>query len=62
MTNLIELEDGKTEEGRDGVYRTTLNYGAEAMLCHFNARRGARIPLHNHPAVQSDFCIKYAPS
>ena len=58
MTNLIELQDGKTEEGPDGVFRTTLSYGAEAMLCHFTARQGATIPLHNHPAVQSGFCIK----
>ena len=58
MINLIELKDGKTEEGPAGVFRTTLSYGEEAMLCHFRAEKGAKIPLHNHPAVQSGFCIK----
>ena len=58
MTNLTDLNSAKTEEGPDGVFRTTLSYGAEAMLCHFDAKQGARIPLHNHPAVQSGFCIK----
>ena len=58
MTNLTDLNTAKTEEGPDGVFRTTLSYGAEAMLCHFDAKKGARIPLHNHPAVQSGFCIK----
>jgi len=58
MINLTDLNKAKTEEGPDGVFRTTLSYGAEAMLCHFNAKKGARIPLHNHPAVQSGFCIK----
>ena len=58
MVNLTSLQSAKTEEGPDGVFRTTLSYGDEAMLCHFNAKQGARIPLHNHPAVQSGFLIK----
>ena len=45
MTNLTDLNSAKTEEGPDGVFRTTLSYGAEAMLCHFDAKQGARIPL-----------------
>lgn len=57
MVNVTELSSAKTEEGPDGVFRTTLSYGEEAMLCHFKAKKGARIPLHNHPAVQSGFCI-----
>lgn len=58
MINFVTLKNAKTEEGPDGVFRTTLSYGDEAMLCHFEARKGAKIPLHNHPAVQSGFCIK----
>ena len=57
MINLTTLEGAKTEEGPDGVFRTTLAFGEEAMLCHFQANKGARIPLHNHPAVQSGYCI-----
>lgn len=58
MVSLTSVQGAQTEEGPDGVFRTTLSYGDEAMLCHFNAKRGATIPLHNHPAVQSGFLIK----
>ena len=59
MTNLIELENGKTEEGPDGVFRTTLSYGAEAMLCHFDGQAGRQDPAAQPSGgVQSGFCIK----
>jgi quercetin dioxygenase-like cupin family protein len=57
VINLTSLQSAKTEEGPDGVFRTTLSFGEQAMLCHFKANQGARIPLHNHPAVQSGFLI-----
>ena len=35
-----------------GITRRTLTYNDQAMLCHFEVKKGATIPLHNHPPVQ----------
>jgi hypothetical protein len=35
MTNLTDLNSAKPEEGPDGVFRTTLSYGAEASPSYF---------------------------
>jgi len=41
-----------------GVFRKTLTYNKELMLCHFIMEKGAHIPLHNHKAVQNGYVIK----
>jgi len=40
-----------------GVYRTTLAYIDEAMICHFRLKKGTDIPLHNHAAVQAGYVV-----
>ncbi|HUV07288.1 MAG TPA: cupin domain-containing protein [Spirochaetia bacterium] len=53
-----QLSKGKTVENPPGIFRTTLAYNGETMLCHFRMKEGSSIPLHNHPAVQNGFVIR----
>lgn len=39
------------------VFRKTLAWNAEAMLCSFALKKGARIPLHNHRATQIGYVL-----
>ena len=45
-------------ENPPGVTRRTLSYNEQSMLCHFHLKAGARIPLHQHPAVQNGYVIR----
>lgn len=40
-----------------GIFRRTMVYNDKAMLCHFDLKRDAVIPLHQHPADQLGFVI-----
>lgn len=44
-------------EGPEGIFRTTLEYTDEAMVCHFIMKKGAKVPLHNHYASQIGYVI-----
>ena len=54
---LAGLGESKTVEMLDGIFRTTLAYNQETMLCHFTMKKGAKIPLHSHEAVQIGYII-----
>jgi quercetin dioxygenase-like cupin family protein len=41
-----------------GIVRKTMSYNAETMLCRFVMTKGARVPPHNHKAVQIGYLIK----
>ena len=56
--NPISLQDREAVENPPGITRTTLAYNDQTMLCHFKMIKGARIPLHHHPAVQNGYVIK----
>ena len=49
--------DQPTIEFRPGVFKTTLAYDEQSMLCRFQMPKGASIPLHDHVAVQNGFVI-----
>ena len=51
------VSTGKPVENPEKVVRRTLAYNDETMLCYFELEQGARIPLHNHPAVQTGYII-----
>jgi quercetin dioxygenase-like cupin family protein len=53
-----ELSKLAGRENPPGVLRTTLSYHDQSMLCHFLLRRGARIPLHQHEAVQHGYVLR----
>ena len=44
-------------EGPEGIFRTTLEFTDEAMLCHFTMKKGAKVPLHNHHAFQMGYVV-----
>jgi quercetin dioxygenase-like cupin family protein len=54
---VADTGSAKTVEAAPGIFRTTLSYNKESMLCHFTLKKGSQIPLHNHPAVQNGFVI-----
>ena len=51
------VSEAKAVEMFDGVVRRTLSYNKEAMLCYFEFKKGATIPLHHHEPVQIGMCI-----
>ena len=46
------INNAQAVEMFPGITRRTLTYNDQAMLCHFEVKKGATIPLHNHPPVQ----------
>jgi quercetin dioxygenase-like cupin family protein len=56
--NPISRSDRPTVENPPGIFRTTIAYNDETMLCHFEMKAGAQIPLHHHPAVQNGYVIR----
>jgi len=55
---LAQRKDSRTVENPPGIFRTTLAYNGELMLCHFRMQAGAEIPLHGHEAVQNGYLIR----
>ncbi len=45
-------------EIRPGIFRSTLVYNADIMLCHFHEEVGARVDVHTHAAIQSGFVLR----
>jgi quercetin dioxygenase-like cupin family protein len=41
-----------------GVFRTTMTYNEQSMLCHFLLKKGARIPFHSHEAAQHGYLVR----
>ena len=52
-----ELIDLGAVEKPAGIFRTTLSFHEQSMLCHFKMARGSAIPLHNHEAVQHGYVL-----
>jgi len=40
-----------------GVVRRTLAYNGDVMLCHFELKKGAEIPLHSHVPSQIGYVV-----
>jgi quercetin dioxygenase-like cupin family protein len=41
-----------------GVYRRTLSFNDDLMLCHFILKKNSEIPLHQHKQHQVGYIIK----
>jgi quercetin dioxygenase-like cupin family protein len=41
-----------------GVYRRTLVYNNNLMLCHFTLEKNAEIPIHSHKEHQTGYVLK----
>ncbi len=40
-----------------GIFRRTLTWNKELMLCHFEMKKGSKIPLHDHRASQNGYVV-----
>ncbi len=54
---LSTVGQSRTVENPPGIYRTTLSFNEQIMLCHFRMTPGASIPLHDHEAAQNGYVI-----
>ncbi|MFX1571350.1 MAG: cupin domain-containing protein [Promethearchaeota archaeon] len=41
-----------------GIYRRTLAYNRNIMLCHFYLKKDTEVPLHNHKEHQVGYVIR----
>ncbi len=51
------LGTAKPVEAFAGVFRRTLAYNDAAMLCQFEIKKGATLPMHHHDPVQIGICL-----
>ena len=54
----VNIKDVQQINPISGVFRKTLSYNNDVMLCHFTLETGAEIPLHDHEAHQIGFVTK----
>ncbi len=50
--------EAKPVEQLPGITRRTLAYNDDVMLCHFELKKGAVIPLHSHAPSQIGYVAK----
>ena len=55
---ITSLASAQVQEGPANIYRTTLAYNEDVMMCRFIMKPGGKIPLHEHPAVQVGYVIR----
>jgi quercetin dioxygenase-like cupin family protein len=51
------FKEAKAIENPPLIFRKTLAYNEEAMLCSFELKKGGKIPLHSHRATQIGYVI-----
>jgi len=54
----VNVKDVKPINPLSGIFRKTLSYNNDVMLCHFTLEKDAEIPLHDHEAHQIGYVIK----
>jgi quercetin dioxygenase-like cupin family protein len=52
------MQDVDPVEGSPGIFRRTLAYDQELMLCHFTMKKGAATQPHTHPAAQIGYVMR----
>ena len=57
IKHISKKETGTTVEMLPGIYRTTMSYNETIMLCLFQFKKGSKIELHKHDAVQTGYLI-----
>ena len=56
--NLVSKNSGHSVEILHGIYRKTLTYNKNMMLCHFILNKSSKIPLHSHKERQIGYVLK----
>ena len=55
---LVNRDSIEAVEALDGVYRRTLSFSDDLMLCHFFLQKGSEIPIHSHKEHQIGYVIR----
>ena len=58
IRNITSRNNAQTIKVFEGVYRKTLLYNKQLMLCYFTLEKNANIPLHTHKEHQIGYVIK----
>ena len=58
IPNFKNKEDVQSIKVFEGVYRKTLIYNSNLMLCHFKLEKNAVVPIHSHKEHQIGYVIK----
>ena len=56
-TNPISKGQISPKESPPNIFRRTLAFNRDVMLCNFEMKQGAQIPLHNHLHTQIGYII-----
>jgi quercetin dioxygenase-like cupin family protein len=56
--NTVNKNSVKSIEMLPGIYRKTLRYNNNMMLCHFFLKENSDVPLHSHKEHQIGYVIK----
>ena len=56
--NTVNKSSVKSIEALPGIYRKTLIYNDNMMLCHFILEENSEVPLHSHKEHQIGYVIK----
>jgi quercetin dioxygenase-like cupin family protein len=56
--SFCRVGDNPSVEIRPGIFRSTLIYNRDNMLCHFHEKAGAQVDLHIHVAIQSGYVLQ----
>ncbi len=58
MKYIVNKEDVQPKKALEGIYRRTLIYNNDLMICHFILEKNAEIPMHNHKEHQIGYVLK----
>jgi len=56
--NLTIKNSVEPVEALKGIYRKTMVYNNDIMLCHFFLKKNSEVPLHSHKEHQVGYVIK----
>jgi len=56
--NTVNKSSVKSIEAIPGIYRKTLIYNNNMMLCHFFLKENSEVPLHSHKEHQIGYVLK----
>ena len=55
---LVSKDEIPAIEALKGIFRKTLVYNKDIMLCHFYLKRGSEVPIHSHEQHQVGYVIR----
>ncbi len=58
VRKVAKRKEATPVESPRGIFRATLAYNDQIMVCFFTMKRGAVVPLHSHTAAQNGYVIR----